>query len=299
MNFLRAQDLIVLCQNLSCCSPTQNAELEGKGLNSECWRGRCWQWTHTCVRPQSYINSDSAHVGSALILAPSEQTRPRKFPPIYLYGNCLQTHLEAISQPQNWKSSGKWKAINFPSVWEINRWAEGRPLCSHPQENEMILPVLSLLGTSHSCWTAAPTAPAFEVCGTPKGFRNQQQKFWENPVCFFFPLLSTGLTFPTAVMIKDAFWSWRLWIILSTSYHFISPRPPFITVIPTRAVCPPGYVNPFPVISLAYSMSLPINYIKNKAGWWKKKKMFHILHAVSGQEVFVPTSLMKWKKVNI
>lgn len=187
MNFLRAQDLIVLCQNLSCCSPTQNAELEGKGLNSECWRGRCWQWTHTCVRPQSYINSDSAHVGSALILAPSEQTRPRKFPPIYLYGNCLQTHLEAISQPQNWKSSGKWKAINFPSVWEINRWAEGRPLCSHPQENEMILPVLSLLGTSHSCWTAAPTAPAFEVCGTPKGFRNQQQKFWENTVCFFFP----------------------------------------------------------------------------------------------------------------
>lgn len=116
---------------------------------------------------------------------------------------------------------------------------------------------------------------------------------------FFPPLLSTGFSFPTAVMIKDAFWSWRLWIILSTSYHFISPRPPFITVIPMRAVCPPGYVNPFPVISLACSMSSPINYIKNKTGWWKKKKMFHILRAVSGQRVFVPTSLMKWKKVNI
>lgn len=141
-------------------------------------------------------------------------------------------------------------------------------------------------------------------CGTPKGLRNQQEEFWENPGLFFFPLLSTGLSLFQQLswlrMLSEAGGYGSYWAQATTS----SPHAYHSSQSCQRGLCALLYVTcqsiPSYFISLLHVF--PYKLYKEQSRLLEERTSCfsqNILPAIPGQGVFMPTSLTTWEKANI
>lgn len=164
----------------------------------------------------------------------------------------------------------------------------------------------SCQGRSHSCPTAVPTAPTFEVaveCQRASGTNNRNfektQRFF-----FFFPLLSTGLSLFQQLswlrMLSEAGGYGSYWAQATTS----SPHAHHSSQSFQRGLCALLYVTcqsiPSYFISLFYVFPYKLykeqsRLLEEKTPWFSQ----HIRHTISGQGVFWPTSLTTREKRQI